>query len=77
MAGGDASQALSEFSDRELSLLRLLAAGENNRSIAARLHLSAQTVKNLLSDIYRKLGVRSRSEAVAVALRQGVIRLAE
>ena len=77
MAGGDASQALSEFSDRELSLLRLLTEGENNRSIAARHHLSAQTVKNLLSDIYRKLGVRTRSEAVAVALRQGVIRLEE
>ena len=58
-----------------MSLLRLLAEGENNRSIAARLHLSEQTVKNLLSDIYRKLGVRTRSEAVAVALRQGVIRL--
>ena len=75
MASGDASHTPGEFSERELSLLRLLAEGENNRSIAARLHLSQQTVKNLLSDIYRKLGVRSRSEAVAVALRQGVIRL--
>ena len=77
MASGDASRTLGEFSDRELSLLRLLAEGENNHSIAARLHLSTQTVKNLLSDIYRKLGVRTRSEAVAVALRQGVIRLEE
>lgn len=77
MASGDASRTLGEFSERELSLLRLLAEGENNRSIAARLHLSEQTVKNLLSDIYRKLGVRTRSEAVAVALRQGVIRLEE
>ena len=77
MASGDASHTLGEFSERELSLLRLLAEGENNRSIAARLHLSEQTVKNLLSDIYRKLGVRTRSEAVAVALRQGVIRLEE
>ena len=76
MAGGDALHTLGEFSERELSLLRLLAEGENNHSIAARLHLSEQTVKNLLSDIYRKLGVRSRAEAVAVALRQGVIRLA-
>jgi DNA-binding NarL/FixJ family response regulator len=77
MASGDASRTMGEFSDRELNLLRLLAAGENNRSIAARHHLSEQTVKNLLSDIYRKLGVRTRSEAVAVALRQGVIRLEE
>jgi DNA-binding NarL/FixJ family response regulator len=76
MASGNASHTLGEFSERELSLLRLLAEGENNRTIAARLHLSQQTVKNLLSDIYRKLGVRSRAEAVAVALRQGVIRLA-
>ena len=44
--------------------------------MAAKRHLSEQTIKNLLSDIYRKPGVRSRAEAVAVALQQGVIRLA-
>jgi len=56
--------------------LRLLAEGENHRDMAAKRHLSEQTIKNLLSDIYRKPGVRSRAEAVAVALQQGVIRLA-
>jgi len=67
----DARDALS---GRDLDLLHLLAAGESNRGIAARLHLSEQTVKNLLSGLYRKLGVSSRMEAVAVALRKGVIR---
>ena len=43
MASGDASQPLGEFSERELSLLRLLAEGESNHSVAARLHLSQQT----------------------------------
>jgi DNA-binding NarL/FixJ family response regulator len=62
------------LSGRDLNLLRLLAAGEKNRSIAAKLHLSEQTIKNLLSSLYDKLGVTSRAEAVAVALRTGVIR---
>ena len=66
----------NELSGRDPDLLRLLAEDENNRSIAARQHLSQQTVKNLLSDIYRRLGVRSRSEAVAVVLRRGLIRQA-
>jgi len=74
MAGGDASQTLGEFSDRELSLLRLLAEGENNRSIAARLHLSEQTVKNTLSGIYQKLGASNRTEAAVIARRKGLIK---
>ena len=77
MAGGDASQTLGEFSDRELSLLRLLAEGENNRSIAARLHLSEQTVKNTLSGIYQKLGASNRTEAAVIAWRKGLIKAEE
>ena len=77
MSGANAQPHSSDvLSGRDLDLLRLLAAGEHNRDIAGKLHLSPQTVKNLLSDIYRKLDVRSRSEAVAVALRKGLIRQA-
>ncbi len=75
MAGVDVQpQITGELSGRDLDLLRLLAAGESNRDIAGRLHLSSQTVKNLLSALYAKLDVRGRTEAVAVALRTGVLR---
>lgn len=62
------------FSGRDLEMLRCLAAGASNREIAQKMFLSEQTVKNLLSDIYRKLGAENRTEAVALALRDGLIR---
>ena len=68
---------MGEFSERELSLLRLLAEGENNRDIAAKLHLSEQTVKNLLSEHLSQAGRERPAEAVAVAMRTGMIRQGE
>ena len=56
---------------RELEVLRLVAAGAENREIAERLFVSAETVKTHLATIYRKLGVAGRAHAVAAALRQG------
>jgi DNA-binding NarL/FixJ family response regulator len=63
------------FSARELELLRYLAAGMGNQEIAKKMFLSSQTVKNDLSDLYRRLGVDNRTEAVATALRVGLISL--
>jgi DNA-binding NarL/FixJ family response regulator len=63
------------FSARELELLRYLAAGMGNQEIAKMMFLSSQTVKNDLSDLYRRLGVDNRTEAVATALRVGLISL--
>lgn len=65
----------NHFSGRDLEMLRCLALGTGNREIARKLFLSGQTVKNLLSDIYRRLGVENRTEAVATALRLGLISL--
>ena len=73
VAPGTPTRVEGDFSARELTLLRLLAKGATNRRIAASLHLSEQTVKNLLSGLYAKLGVSSRMEAVAIALRKGTI----
>jgi DNA-binding NarL/FixJ family response regulator len=61
------------FSERELQVLRLLAAGATNQEIAVRLCLSRQTVKNILSEIYGQLGVANRTEAVVAALTRGLI----
>ena len=63
------------FSARELEMLRYLAAGLGNREIAQKMFLSEQTVKNDLSDVYRRLGVDNRTEAVATGLRIGLISL--
>jgi DNA-binding NarL/FixJ family response regulator len=53
----------SRLSDRECEVLTLLANGRTNREIAAKLHLAPDTVKNHAAAIYRKLGVRNRTEA--------------
>ena len=60
---------------REMEILSLLAAGDSNRTIAARLSISVHTVKFHLSSIFSKLGVTSRTEAVALGLRLGIVLL--
>jgi len=58
---------IEPLSDRELEVLRLVAAGLSNREIAAKLILSLGTVKSHVHNIYGKLGVRNRTEAVTRA----------
>lgn len=60
---------------REIEILGLLAAGDSNKTIAARLSISVHTVKFHISSILAKLGVASRTEAVALGLRLGIILL--
>jgi DNA-binding NarL/FixJ family response regulator len=61
------------LSERELEVLQLLADGNTNREIAEKLFISAQTVKTHIAHIFEKLGVRDRAEAVASALRRGLV----
>lgn len=56
-----------DLSERDLELLRLLGEGHTNREIADTLFLSEKTVKNYLSRLFRKLGVRSRTEAALLS----------
>ncbi|WP_374688371.1 kelch repeat-containing protein [Promineifilum sp.] len=63
------------LSDRELEVLHRLAAGESNKAIADGLSISPLTVKTHLRNIYTKLGVSTRTEAMTVALQQGVLGL--
>lgn len=58
---------------RELEVLQLVASGSSNREIGQELMLSEATVKSHLVHIYDKLGVRSRTSAVAAAREQGVL----
>lgn len=62
------------FSERELEVLAQLARGYSNKQIARRLHLSENTVKFHLKNLYRKLDARSRESALAQAQAQAVQR---
>ena len=67
-------QLLSEpLTDRELEVLRLVAIGQSNEEIAATLVISSETVKKHLKNIYGKLEVHSRLEAVNRAREAGVL----
>jgi DNA-binding NarL/FixJ family response regulator len=61
------------LTERELTILRLVAEGLSNLDIACKLYVTEQTVKFHLSNIYRKLGVGNRTEATRYAYRNGLI----
>ena len=61
------------YSERELTVLRLVANGVSGREIAQQLAMSEATVKRTLRRIFEKLGTRNRSEAVAEAMRRNLI----
>ena len=60
-----------DLSERELEILRLAAKGMSNRDIANELFLSRRTVQSHLSNVFRRMGVGSRTEAVLHALTRG------
>ncbi|WP_026370411.1 response regulator [Kallotenue papyrolyticum] len=65
------------LTERELEVLRLAARGLTNKQIGVHLAISDRTVQNHLANIYAKLGVASRTEAVTAALQRGLIHLGE
>ena len=71
-SGGGRSVA-EPLTMRELDVLRLVAEGASNREAAESLSVSAKTVEAHLSSVYGKLRVRSRTEAVVTAVRDGII----
>ena len=60
-------------SERELEVLALIAAGESNGEIAGKLFVSVSTVKTHINNLYRKLEVRSRTQAIARAREKGLL----
>jgi DNA-binding NarL/FixJ family response regulator len=63
----------SALSESQVAILRLISRGHSNREIAAEVHLSENTVKTHVQEIFRKLGVRNRVEAAILAGKSGWI----
>ena len=75
LSGGDPGQAgpvFSELTRRELDVLSLMTAGRSNHEIGAELQLTPKTVRNYVSSILTKLGVRDRTQAVIRARDAGL-----
>lgn len=64
---------IEELSDKELQILQLMASGYANKEIASALYKSEGTIKNQISSILAKMGVRDRTRAVLLALELGLI----
>ncbi len=64
---------LDLLTEKELEIVRYIAAGMSNKEIANKLVYSEKTVKNYLSIIFQKLNIRDRTQAAILALRQGVL----
>jgi DNA-binding NarL/FixJ family response regulator len=73
--GHTTNEPCKRLTTREIDVLRLLAVGRTTPAIAAELFLSTHTVRNHVSNILSKLDAHSKLEAVAVAVRDGVISL--
>jgi DNA-binding NarL/FixJ family response regulator len=65
--------SLSRLTAREQQVLRLVADGHPTREVARRLCYSERTIKNVIHDVVTKLNARTRSQAVAEAVREGLI----
>jgi DNA-binding NarL/FixJ family response regulator len=72
-AAVETSRPLPSLTQREREILSLLADGLGNKQIAAQLGISPSTVKTHLEVVFDKLDVTSRAEAVAVAVRRGLL----
>ncbi len=76
-ASAGTHRLVEEPSAAELAVLRCLATGLSRREIGARLYISLNTVKTHTRELYRKLGAKSRADAVARAEVLGLLELTE
>jgi DNA-binding CsgD family transcriptional regulator len=71
--GNPKAQAALEISPRELDVLKEIAAGRSNKEIAARFHVSPNTIKTHVTRLYDKLGAKRRTDAVNKARELGIV----
>ena len=65
--------AAGRLSERDIALLRLLAAGHSNKEISAALGLAESTIKNQLGALFDRLGVNDRTQAALYAFSHGIL----
>ncbi len=63
----------AQLTDRQVDVLRLLAAGLSNREIAKRLSISSRTAEHHVQDVYAKIGSSTRASAALFAMEHGLI----
>ena len=68
-----ASEYIEPLSEREIEVLQLISEGLTNQEIAGKLHISLHTVKGHARNIYGKLGVKNRTQAIAQAREMGLV----
>ncbi|MBN2149664.1 MAG: hypothetical protein JW726_19910 [Anaerolineales bacterium] len=73
IAQSSSANLIEPLSERELQVLRLIADGLSNNEIAGRLYITLSTVKGHASNIFGKLGVKNRTQAVAQARSLGLL----
>jgi DNA-binding CsgD family transcriptional regulator len=71
--GNPKAQAELGLSERELEVLHELAAGQSNKEIAAKLHVSPNTVKTHVARVFEKLGASRRTQAIRRARELGIV----
>jgi DNA-binding NarL/FixJ family response regulator len=69
------SSLLASLTAREVEVLRALATRDRNEAIARRLGISLKTLRNHISNVYHKLGIFDRAQAVIVAVREGLVEI--
>ena len=72
---GNTKTGLASLQDREIDILRHVAAGKTNLTIARDMGLAEKTIKNLLSIVFNKLNITNRTQAAIYALRNGLVTL--
>jgi len=71
----DAASRRTALSGREVTVLRLMAEGRRHKEIARELHISPRTVGNHIANIYNKLGIDDRAQAIVYAIKKGIVKL--
>ena len=69
----EAPEVIEPLSPKELEVLGLMASGCSNKEISEALHKSEGTIKNHVSSVLSKLGVRDRTRAVLIAIEKGIL----
>lgn len=69
------NEKLEKLTKRELQVLKLMSIGKLNRQVAEELHISERTVKNHVSNIFKKIEVKDRTQAAVFAIRNNLIHI--